>query len=98
MAAVIAVALSGLYQVSLVYCFEKNGILVDLNDEQTLIVELTAANYQHLKETDKLFAGILPKIENSFDAVRSGVGSVVIGNSMKLSALLRGESGTKIIA
>ena len=98
MASVLAVALARIYNVKLVYCFEKNGVLKDVNDEQTLIPELTAATYQHLQEGDSLFAGILPKIDNSFDAVQAGVGSVVIGNSANLAALVLGESGTKIIA
>ena len=97
-ASVLAVALSKVYQVKLVYCFEKNGVLTDVNDGQTLITELTVAAYQQLQESDRLFAGILPKIDNSFAAVHAGVSSVVIGNSANLSALVLGESGTKIIA
>ena len=96
MAAVLSVALSKLYDVQLIYCFEKNGVLTDVNDETSVIAELQAKNYNKLKEEKKLFAGILPKIDNAFDAVNNGVNKVVIGNSIDLLQLVKGESGTKI--
>ncbi len=95
-AAVLSVALSKLYNVQLIYCFEKNGVLADVNDERSVIAELQAKAYNKLKEEKKLFAGILPKIDNAFDAVNNGVNKVVIGNSMDLLQLVKGESGTKI--
>jgi acetylglutamate kinase len=49
-----------------------------------------------LKKSDRLFAGILPKIDNAFDAINKGVCEVIIGNSNKLSSLIEGKSGTKI--
>ena len=96
-AAVLSIALSKLYNVQLIYCFEKNGVLTNVNDESTVITELQAVVYNQLKEDKKLFAGILPKIDNAFDAINNGVQKVVIGNSNKLLQLLKGESGTKII-
>jgi acetylglutamate kinase len=96
MAAILSVALSKLYDVQLIYCFEKNGVLTDVNDETTVITELQANVYNDLKAANKLFAGILPKIDNAFDAVNNGVNKVVIGNSNNLLQLVKGESGTKI--
>jgi len=96
MASVLSVALSKLYNVQLIYCFEKNGVLTDVNDEKSVIAELQAKAYHKLKEEKKLFAGILPKIDNAFDAVNNGVNKVVIGNSNDLLQLVKGESGTKI--
>jgi acetylglutamate kinase len=96
MAAVLSVALSRLYNVRLIYCFEKDGVLRDVNDETSVIDELQAKAYNRLKEEKKLFAGILPKIDNAFDAVNNGVNKVVIGNSIDLLQLVKGESGTKI--
>lgn len=96
-AAVLSGALSDLYKVKLVYCFEKDGVLNDVKDENSVVENLTASAYQNLKESKSLFAGILPKIDNAFDAVNNGVGEVVIGNSSKLSLLIKGESGTKIL-
>ncbi|MEP6951249.1 MAG: acetylglutamate kinase [Ginsengibacter sp.] len=96
-AAVLSRSLSRFYNVKLVYCFEKNGVLQDVNDEQSLLAQLNSKTYYELKENKKLFAGILPKIDNAFDAVNNGVQEVVIGNSSSLLRLVKGEGGTKII-
>ncbi|MGN6531313.1 MAG: amino acid kinase family protein, partial [Ginsengibacter sp.] len=95
-ASVIATSLSNLYLVNLVFCFEKNGVLENVNDEQSVISKLTFNSYLSLKNSDKLFAGILPKIDNAFDAINKGVDEVIIGNSNELSSLLDGTGGTKI--
>ena len=95
-ASVIAVVLSSLYEVSLVFCFEKNGVLENVNDEDSLISKLTFNDYLSLKNSDKLFAGILPKIDNAFDAINKGVNEIIIGNSSRLSSLINGNGGTKI--
>ncbi|MEO8415966.1 MAG: acetylglutamate kinase [Ginsengibacter sp.] len=97
MASVLSVSLSKMYNVQLIYCFEKNGVLTDINDERSNITELGHELYNKLKEEKKLFAGILPKIDNAFDAVNSGVNKVVIGNSIDLLQLVNGGKGTKII-
>ncbi len=97
-AAVLSICLSKLYNVKLVYCFEKNGVLQNINDEQSFLAQLNAKTYDELKENKKLFAGILPKIDNAFDALNNGVQEVVIGNSNSLLQLIKGESGTKIIS
>ena len=96
-AAVLSRSLSRFYNVKLVYCFEKSGVLQDINDEQSSLAHLDAKTYHELKENKKLFAGILPKIDNAFDAVNNGVQEVVIGNSNSLLQLTKGEGGTKII-
>ena len=95
-ASVIATCLSKIYEVSLVFSFEKDGVLLDVNDENSVISKLTFEEYGSLKESDKLFAGILPKIDNAFDAINKGVNEVIIGNSSQLSSLLIGTAGTKI--
>ena len=95
-ASVIAVALSSSYAVKLVFCFEKNGVLENVNDENSLISKLTFNDYLSLKNSDKLFAGILPKIDNAFDAINKGVNEIIIGNSSRLSSLINGNGGTKI--
>ena len=97
-AAVLSTCLSKLYHVKLIYCFEKNGVLQDVNDEQSLLAQLNAKAYHELTKNKKLFAGILPKIDNAFDAVNNGVQEVVIGNSNSLLQLVKGERGTKIIS
>ena len=81
----IAVALSGDEEVELVYCFEHNGVLSDINDEASVIPFITDDNYGELRENGTVSAGMIPKIDNAFDAVRGGVGSVRICNSRDLS-------------
>jgi len=95
-ASVIAVSLSKYFEVGLIFCFEKNGVMLDINDENSVIPEMDQDKYISLKNSGKLFAGILPKIDNSFDAVNKGVKEVVIGNSSQLSSLINGTGGTKL--
>jgi acetylglutamate kinase len=95
-ASAIAVNLSLYYTVTLIYCFEKNGVLLDVNDELSVVKDLNEKKYQQLKATKSLFAGILPKIDNAFEAINKGVQEVVIGNSAQLFRLINNESGTKI--
>jgi acetylglutamate kinase len=80
-AACLAISLSSLFDVRLIYCFEKNGILKNIEDENSTIDLLTKSTYQQLLIENKLFAGILPKIDNAFAAIDSGVQEVVIGHA-----------------
>jgi acetylglutamate kinase len=80
-ASTIATALSKLYDVRLIYCFEKKGVLENVNDENSAIPLITKEIYQQLKKENKLFDGILPKIDNAFAAIDSGVKEVLIGHA-----------------
>jgi acetylglutamate kinase len=95
-ASVIAVSLSKYFEVNLIFCFEKNGVLLDVDDENSVIAKMNHEEYESLKKMNKLFAGILPKIDNSFDAVNKGVKEVVIGNSSQLAFLINRTGGTKL--
>ncbi|MDQ2719155.1 MAG: acetylglutamate kinase [Bacteroidota bacterium] len=95
-ASVLSVNLSSYYDVILIFCFEKNGVLENIDDENSVISNLTAEEYLLLKKSRKLFAGILPKIDNAFDAVNKGVKEVLIGNTSQLDFLINGKCGTKI--
>ncbi|MEO8960434.1 MAG: acetylglutamate kinase [Ginsengibacter sp.] len=95
-ASVIAINLSAYYNTTLIYCFEKNGVLLNVDEENSVVKNLDKNKYQQLKESKSLFAGILPKIDNAFEAIHKGVKEVVIGNSGQLSLLINNESGTKI--
>ena len=92
----IAKTLSSLYKVELVYSFEKNGVLLDINDEDSVIPQISASYYAELKEKQLIFAGMIPKLDNAFVALESGVSKVIIGNAEHLSELISGESGTII--
>jgi acetylglutamate kinase len=80
----LAVALSKLYEVRLIYCFEKRGVLEDVADETSVITLINKEKYQQLLDDKKLADGILPKIENAFAAVNSGVKEVLIGDATDL--------------
>lgn len=92
----IAKAMSKQYQTILVYSFEKAGVLLEVNDESSVIQTITAASYQTLKESGKIFAGMIPKLDNAFTAIGAGVYQVIIGQAENLKALVSGTSGTII--
>jgi acetylglutamate kinase len=77
----ISVALSSVYDVRLIYCFEKKGVLENVDDDNSAIRLITKDIYQQLKNDNKLFDGILPKIDNAFAAISSGVKEVLIGHA-----------------
>ncbi len=80
-ASVIAVALSKKYVVRLIYCFEKKGVLENVADENSVINLMNKEKYQQLVSDKKLADGILPKIDNAFDAINNGVKEVLIGDA-----------------
>jgi len=83
-ASTLAVALSKLYDVRLIYCFEKKGVLENVNDDNSVITLITKDIYAQLLAEKKLFDGILPKIDNAFAAIGSGVKEVLIGDARDL--------------
>lgn len=89
--------LSKFYDVHLVYSFEKSGVLLDAEDESSVISLVNKAKYQDLKEKGLVFAGMIPKLDNAFSALQSGVKKVIIGNAENLTALVNGSAGTTII-
>ena len=93
----IAKAMSSLFEVHLIYSFEKAGVLSDVANEDSVIKEINSSNYSQLKKQNKIFQGMIPKLDNAFAALQSGVKRVVIGNAEKLSELINGSSGTNII-
>lgn len=92
MAAAIAVAMSSLYEVSLIFCFEKPGVLLNPDDDTSVITQLTDELYLTYKESKIIHSGMIPKIDNSFDALRKGVHQVVITGA----ATLDPKTGTRI--
>lgn len=93
----IAKGMCDLYEVELVYAFEKNGVLLDPDDNTSLISELNSEYYKELKERKRIFAGMIPKLDNAFSALNSGVKKVIIGKAENLSQLITGISGTTIL-
>jgi acetylglutamate kinase len=77
----LAVALSKFYDVRLIYCFEKKGVLENMEDENSVIANINKKKYKQLLDEQKLFAGILPKIDNAFAAIDAGVKEVLVGDA-----------------
>jgi acetylglutamate kinase len=86
-ASALAVALSGRYETTLVYCFEKKGVLMDVNDDDSLIREIDPERYEKLKIEKVIHSGMLPKLDNAFTAISCGVKAVIIGHSDDLGQL-----------
>lgn len=93
----LANSLSKFFEVQLVYSFEKSGVLLDANDDSTVINSINPAYYEQLKNEQKIFAGMIPKLDNAFAALRQGVRKVIIGKAEELQQLIAGQSGTSIV-
>ncbi|MEN9297896.1 MAG: hypothetical protein RLZZ429_209 [Bacteroidota bacterium] len=92
----IAKSMSHLYATHLIYSFEKKGVLMDVNDEKSVIPMINSELYQQLKSDNKIFAGMLPKLDNAFSAIQAGVKQVIIGQAEELKELLACKTGTAI--
>ncbi|GAC1526788.1 MAG: acetylglutamate kinase [Sediminibacterium sp.] len=92
----IAKTLSDLYEVCLIYSFEKRGVLLDVDDENSVIPQIDPSYYSALKEKQLIFAGMIPKLDNAFAALENGVSKIVIGNAEHLAEMVQGKSGTTI--
>jgi acetylglutamate kinase len=74
----VAVALSPWFEVEIIYCFEKKGVLRDVADETSVIAKLAPERYLELKAEGAIHSGMLPKLDNCFAAISRGVSSVLI--------------------
>lgn len=93
----IAKGLSAAYKVHLVYSFEKSGVLMNTSDERSVINKMTRPHYTELRQKGLIFAGMIPKLDNAFTAIDSGVRKVIIGKAEELDKLIAGHAGTTII-
>ena len=80
------------YDVDLIYCFELNGVLSNPSDKDSIIADIDTESYQLLKDDKIITDGMIPKIDNAFDALQKGVSNVFIRNYNNL----RSNSGTRI--
>lgn len=92
----IAVAMAAQYHVHLIYGFEKEGVLADINDPNSIIAKIDQPSYAKLKEDKIIFEGMVPKIDNAYKALEGGVQSVIIGKAEKMNELINGTAGTTI--
>lgn len=80
----IAIAMGSLYTTTLYYCFEKKGVLLDRQDEESVIRHIDANRYRELLENGTIADGMLPKMENCFHALKRQVARVCIGDMQML--------------
>ena len=93
-ASVLAVSLSKNFETSLIYCFEKKGVLKDVDDDNSVISEIQSSEFDSLKEQGIIAGGMLPKLHNAFEAINKGVKEVYIGQADELELLKEQRFGT----
>ena len=87
-----AKALADLYDVTLIFSFEKKGVLRNPDDDDSVIATITHADFERYKADGTISGGMLPKIENALSAVDAGVSKVII----TLATAIDGKHGTII--
>ncbi len=94
----LGIALAEKYAVDLVFCFEKQGVLKNINDENSIVHSINSENYTRLRKEGIISAGMIPKIDNAFRALKGGVGNVYITHSHSLKDISQvdSRSGTRI--
>lgn len=83
-ASAVAIACSRIACTDLTFCFEKAGVLYNIDDDNSVIPSITSSNYDDLRSAGTISGGMLPKIENAFKAISEGVNSVIIKSSSDL--------------
>jgi len=87
-----AKALAPYYDVTLIYCFEKKGVLSNPDDDDSIIPIITQTDFERYRADGTINGGMIPKIENALAAVQAGVSKVII----TLAATIDGKHGTII--
>ncbi|MBI3501484.1 MAG: acetylglutamate kinase [Bacteroidetes bacterium] len=96
-AAAVAAAVAGKYNVTLIYCFEKSGVLRNVEDENSVIKRMNSTDYKKHKAEGIISKGMIPKLDNAFDAIKKKVKSVVICHSKDLSKVASNKKvGTRL--
>lgn len=88
-----AKALARHYDTTLIFCFEKQGVLADPDDDESVIPVITREDFARYVADGTVSGGMIPKIENAFRAIDAGVGRVII----TLATAIDGNHGTTII-
>jgi acetylglutamate kinase len=87
-----AKALAELFDVTLIFCFEKSGVLLDENDDNSVIPVINVDMFEKYKDAGVIQGGMIPKLENSFQAINAGVKRVIITKASEIN----GGKGTII--
>jgi acetylglutamate kinase len=81
----LAIATSEIYEVTLYYCFEKAGVLKDIEDENSVIKNINSELYSKLKQDGAIHSGMIPKLDNCFNSLSKGVQRIKIGHHTMLN-------------
>jgi acetylglutamate kinase len=96
-ASALAIALSKHFDIRLIYCFDKKGVLKDISDSDSVIRRLNRSSWQQLLDNGVLVDGILPKLENAFSAIGEGVQEILIGEAADLLRNTKEETAGTLI-
>ena len=80
-----AKALAKYFEVTLMFCFEKKGVLMDENDDESVIPEINREAFKKYVDQDIIQGGMIPKLENAFQAIDAGVRRVVITQASEIN-------------
>lgn len=97
LASALSIALSKNYEVSLVYCFEKKGVLQSPEDDHSVIPVLNIQEFNNLLDDNIVSDGMIPKLQNAFQALEKGVHKIIIGDAEDLPKLEKENFGTTLI-
>jgi acetylglutamate kinase len=82
----LAIAFSSYFEVKLIYCFEKAGVLRNVEDEDSWIPELSESDFTIMKNDETIYEGMIPKLETGFEALHQNVQQVWIKHAKNLSS------------
>ncbi len=91
----VAAGMSELHEVTLMFCFEKDGVLSDADDDTSVIPKLTYQQFEDYKATGVIYEGMVPKMEGAFFALQNGVKNVFIAGTTALTK--NALKGTQLI-
>ena len=97
MASAIAVDMVRHNSVTLIYCFEKKGVLTDPNDDASVIKILTPGQYADYKAAGTINKGMIPKLDNAFKALADGVDCVIICHADDVTQAVNQGAGTTLV-
>lgn len=96
-ASALAISLSEFYDVKLIYCFEKKGVLLNKEDETSVIKKLNTSLYEELRSKNIVAEGMIPKLDNAFRAQHEGASAVTIGHANDLLSITNLQHAGTII-
>ena len=90
LAAEVATSLAMRYEITLIYCFERNGVLLDVNDPDSVVPALTRSRYKAFRDMELIEGWFANKVDNAFSAIDHGVKEVIITSAAGIANLNHG--------